>query len=303
MKQRWMASGVAVRLGWAAVVLLSIGSGSCGPEGEAPPEDDDTVSPDDDTLPPDDDTVPPDDDTLPPDDDTTEGEDRDGDGYSPPEDCNDYSSTSYPGAPELCDELDNDCNGIVEDNIDADGDGRSVCDDCDDTDPLVHPGASDVWCDGIDQDCISGDLCGPASWVSLELAEARIDGGERVTDCYPYEEVAVGIGDSLAGVGDVDGDGFADFAVGNEDVFGFDCVVGSGGAFIFRGPISGVHSVFEAFGAVLGRPVPPPYGDGAGQALAGGEDLTGDGVPDLLVGASLMNEEGFEAGGAILVSG
>ncbi|MCK6530364.1 hypothetical protein L6R50_23350, partial [Myxococcota bacterium] len=61
MKQRWTASGVAVRLGWAAVVLLSIGSGSCGPEEEVPPDDDDTVPSDDDTLPPDDDTAPPDD--------------------------------------------------------------------------------------------------------------------------------------------------------------------------------------------------------------------------------------------------
>ncbi|MCK6531190.1 integrin alpha [Myxococcota bacterium] len=131
----------------------------------------------------------------------------------------------------------------------------------------------------------------------------RIDGGERVTGCWPTDDRVSDFGQELAGLGDVDGDGYADFAVATEDVSSWDCEFASGGAFLFRGPLTGEHSVFEAFGVVLGRPVPPPYGDGAGQALAGGEDLTGDGVPDLLVGASLMNEEGFEAGGAILVSG
>jgi hypothetical protein len=45
-------------------------------------------------------------------------------------DCNDMNETVYPGAPELCDELDNDCNDTVDDEVadvvcsrDADGDG------------------------------------------------------------------------------------------------------------------------------------------------------------------------------------
>jgi hypothetical protein len=45
-------------------------------------------------------------------------------------DCNDMNETVYPGAPELCDELDNDCNDAVDDEVadvvcsrDADGDG------------------------------------------------------------------------------------------------------------------------------------------------------------------------------------
>lgn len=45
-------------------------------------------------------------------------------------DCNDMNETVYPGAPELCDELDNDCNDAVDDDVadvvcsrDADEDG------------------------------------------------------------------------------------------------------------------------------------------------------------------------------------
>ena len=62
-------------------------------------------------------------------------EDADGDGYSPADgDCNDNDASRYPGAEEICDGKDNNCDEVVpEDEIDADVDGYRLCaDDCDD---------------------------------------------------------------------------------------------------------------------------------------------------------------------------
>jgi hypothetical protein len=71
-------------------------------------------------------------------------------------DCNDASSTSYPGATEFCDGLDNDCNGLNDDNcvglVDNDGDGFTSDVDCDDSNISINPAAIEV-CDGIDNNC------------------------------------------------------------------------------------------------------------------------------------------------------
>jgi hypothetical protein len=71
-------------------------------------------------------------------------------------DCNDASSTSYPGAAEFCDLLDNDCNGLVDDNcaglVDNDGDGFTSDVDCDDNNVAINPSAIEI-CDGLDNNC------------------------------------------------------------------------------------------------------------------------------------------------------
>ncbi len=82
--------------------------------------------------------------------------DADEDGIGPfGGDCADQDPSIHPGAAELCNQVDDDCDGWVDEGFpDADGDGFQACmGDCDDGDPAVWPGAPDV-CDGVlDNDC------------------------------------------------------------------------------------------------------------------------------------------------------
>jgi hypothetical protein len=72
------------------------------------------------------------------------------------DDCDDSDATSYPGAAEICDGADNDCDPATEaagGKTDGDGDGESGCaGDCDDGDATVYSTATEV-CDTIDSDC------------------------------------------------------------------------------------------------------------------------------------------------------
>jgi hypothetical protein len=98
------------------------------------------------------------------------------------EDCDDNDSRVHPGAEELCDGKDNNCDASIDEDApgrtwyaDTDGDGFGnpgiqveVCQaptgyvdndmDCDDNAPSVHAEAPEICGDGIDQDCDGSDL-------------------------------------------------------------------------------------------------------------------------------------------------
>jgi len=83
-------------------------------------------------------------------------QDADGDGYTCGNgDCNDNDATVYPGATEMCDGVDNDCDGNPASyECDNDGDGWMQCEECDDNDPSNYPGVD------LDNDGYAGGCCG-----------------------------------------------------------------------------------------------------------------------------------------------
>jgi hypothetical protein len=77
--------------------------------------------------------------------------DADGDSFDSSVDCDDNNPFIYPGSEEVCDGLDNNCDGTVDEGFDDDGDSVEDCfDNCPDTANIEQIDSDD---DGL------GDLC------------------------------------------------------------------------------------------------------------------------------------------------
>ncbi|MFZ9886642.1 MAG: putative metal-binding motif-containing protein [Myxococcota bacterium] len=130
---------------------------------------------------------------------------------TPTHDCDDLAGDVQPGAEELCNGRDDDCDAEVDEGAidllrfarDGDGDGftddteavdactappgyaiPSETPDCDDDDPAEHPGAVDVPGDGLDQDCDGKDATAPAG----EPPATAPDVSERQASSPPLRE-------------------------------------------------------------------------------------------------------------------
>ncbi|MEY3212075.1 MAG: hypothetical protein RIT28_2556 [Pseudomonadota bacterium] len=123
--------------------------------------------------------------------------DSDGDGVSAEEDCDDADPSAYPGAVETCDNVDNNCDGAIDEGVTTtfyrdgdsdgygvDGDGLAACEapegyaalagDCDDGDARFNPGAAETDCaDPNDYNCDG----------SVGYNDADSDGFAACEDC------------------------------------------------------------------------------------------------------------------------
>jgi len=143
-------------------------------------------------------------------------------GHSPYKgDCNDIDDSIFPGATEVCDLIDNDCDGLVDTDtesgvtyyLDSDEDGYGDPDtstisctlpvgyveddsDCMDSDASVNPDGMEI-CNGIDDDC-SGSIDDGFEllvWYSDNDGDGRGDPLHSVLSCFPPPDHVAGGGD------------------------------------------------------------------------------------------------------------
>ena len=114
------------------------------------------------------------------------------------DDCDDSSDMVYPSADEWCDEVDNNCDGVTDEDVtdtfflDEDGDGfgdagftieacavpdgySENADDCNDLEEAIHPDAVEV-CDGADNNCDGDTDEDGAEGATTYYLDADLDG-------------------------------------------------------------------------------------------------------------------------------
>jgi hypothetical protein len=102
---------------------------------------------------------------------------------------------------------------------DEDGDGHDTSTDCDDDDPEIHPGATEIWYDGVDQDCSGGsdydadaDGYDAEDWGGADCDDTDAAISPRASDLTEdgVDQNCDGVDGGSAGLGTI-----ADLAVGD----------------------------------------------------------------------------------------
>ena len=221
--------------------------------------------------------------------------DDDLDGHDSLTDCDDHDYTAYPGASEICDGVDNDCDGVVDNGFDLDGDGATDANacasgtDCDDADASIYPEAREVPYDGIDQDCDGADLVD----VDGDRYDYTFDCDDEDAAVNPgAEEVAKnGKDDDCADGDDMDGDadGYDDDDLGGDDCDDLDASVHPGARDLWGDGTDTDCDGLDSRLASLADASVTVVGDSGEQGLVGESvllcDLDEDGADDLVVTA------------------
>ena len=205
-------------------------------------------------------------------------------------DCDDSNAEVHPNAEEVCDYIDNDCDALTDNAdpslndygevalyLDEDGDGYGVDEyvdhgcpsspigtpitgDCDDANPAIFPGQFE-WPDSTDSNCDGESYFQPPDHYAngFSYSESRSNGSALISE-------------------DIDGDGTLDLLIGDIDHDS------SRGRVYWQNGIQNADFSTVDNTASTWNGVEPD--DGLGGALAALDDLTSDGLAEILVGAS-----------------
>jgi hypothetical protein len=225
------------------------------------------------------------------------------------DDCDDLIETINPDASESCNELDDNCDGTIDEEVtityyaDLDGDGygdssatAEACttpdgfantdDDCDDSLDVVNPGAEEICDDGLDNDCD-----GAGGQCTLDPADS--DG--VFWGMTTYDEA----GTSVSGGGDFNGDGYDDIVIGAKHES--TAALKAGAVYVIYGgeSIGREMDLADADIVLTGE----SGSDKAGRVVTVAEDLNDDGSADLLVSAPSADPAGDASGTAYILFG
>ena len=245
--------------------------------------------------------------------------DQDQDGFTVEDgDCDDLQPLAFPNAPELCDGIDNNCDGEIDNDagtqlfFDEDNDlygdetqaiyscfpvdgYTDTKGDCNDQDPFVNPGAYES-CDGVDNNCD-----GVVDFVGEQLCTQSLNDSDGI---FRSEETRA-FGGQIGSVGDINGDGSLDIGIGAPNSlnrFGVE-----GYVHLFHSPRVGTFNAQQANVVIKGT-----IADSGGLRVVGGHpdvrnenmaDFNGDGNADILIGSIENDTNGELAGGVYLLNG
>lgn len=167
-------------------------------------------------------------------------------------------------------------------------------------------GAGDINGDGLADVVVSGGatyvVFGKSDTVAVELGDVGLGSGGFRIDAA---DAGDGAGASLAGAGDINGDGADDLVIGAPSVDGGGINTGRAYAVFGKDDTLAISlaDVEQGLGGFEMNGEPAEFGDNAGASVAGRVDVNGDGLMDVIVGAPQSDQAGDNSGRAYVVFG